>query len=130
MSLNYNLTKIKNYEKVCYTEDGALTRLTTGLTFMMPVIGMAGITAGTAKTVYLRIALYEQLFGPVREHERITMKQVLAHVGLTTNVASETDAKWERRTLKAFKRLTDFRLEELVPVLDRHRLDHGGADNV
>lgn len=130
MSLNFDLTKIKNYETVCYTEAGTLKGLTTGLIYLMPVIGMSGITTATAKTVYLRLATYEQLFGPVREHDRITLKQVLAHVGLTANVEPESDAKWERRIMQAFKRIVDFRLEELVPVLDRHRRDHGGTDSV
>lgn len=130
MSLNFNLSNIKNYETVCYNEDGTLRGLTTGLIYMMPVIGMSGITTATAKTVYLRLATYETLFGPVRGYERVTLKQVLAHVGLTANVEPESDAKWERRILKAFKRMHDFRLEEEIPVLDRRRLDHRGADNV
>ena len=142
MALNFSLTKIKNFEYVCYETGGMLTGLTLTLVWMMPVIGMPGITKATAKSVYLRIATYENLFGPMRGIENITMEEVLAHVGLTANVAFETDAKWERRIIKAFKQTTNYRwdvaeneritAEELrrPPVLDRHRLDHGGTDNV
>lgn len=142
MALSFNLTKIKNFADVCYETDGMLTGLTTTLVWMLPVIGMPGITKATAKFVYLRIATYEHLFGPMRGLEHITMEEVLAHVGLTANVAFETDAKWERRIMKSFKQTTNYRwdvaenertiAEELrrPPVLDRHRLDHGGTDNV
>lgn len=133
MALRFDLTKIKNFADVCYDKDGTMTGLATTLIWMLPVIGMPGITKPTARLVYLRLATYEQLFGPVRGEEYITMEDVLAHVGLTANVGAETDAKWERRILKAFKDVTLRRLdvaEERVPVLDRHRLDHGGTDNV
>ena len=142
MALNFSLTKIKNFEYVCYEKGGLLTGLTTTLVWMLPVIGMPGITKATAKFVYLRIATYENLFGPMRGLENITMEEVLSHVGLTANVAFETDAKWERRIMKSFKQTTNYRwdvaeneritAEELrrPPVLDRHRLDHGGTDNV
>ena len=142
MALSFNLTKIKNFADVCYEPGGMLTGLTTTLVWMLPVIGMPGITKATAKFVYLRIATYEHLFGAMRGLEYITMEEVLAHVGLTANVAFETDAKWERRIMKSFKQTTNYRwdiaemdritAEELrrPPVLDRHRLDHGGTDNV
>jgi hypothetical protein len=142
MALSFNLTKIKNFADVCYEPDGTLTGLTTTIVWMLPVIGMPGITKATAKFVYLRIATYENLFGPMRGLENITMEEVLSHVGLTANVAFETDAKWERRIMKLFKQITNYRwdgaenertaVERLhyPPVLDRHRLDHGGTDNV
>lgn len=142
MALSFNLTKIKNFADVCYETDGMLTGLTTTIVWMLPVIGMPGITKATAKFVYLRITTYEHLFGPMRGLEHITMDEVLAHVGLTANVAFETDAKWERRIMKSFKQTTNYRWDvaemdritaerlRLPPVLDRHRLDHGGTDNV
>ena len=142
MALSFNLTKIKNFADVCYETDGMLTGLTTDFVWMLPIIGMPGITKATAKFVYLRIATYENLFGPMRGLEHITMEEVLSHVGLTANVAFETDAKWERRIMKSFKQTTNYRwdlaemdriaAEELrrPPVLDRHRLDRGGTDNV
>ena len=142
MSLSYNLMKIKNYEAVCYGADGAVTEITSTLVWLMAVIGMPGITKATAKPVYRRIAMYESLFGSFRPLGHITMEQVLAHVGLTTNVAFETDAKWERRITKSFSRVADHswdvaetdrtNAERLrwPPVLDRNRLDRGGTDNV
>ena len=142
MALNFNMTKVKNFEQVCYETGGMLTGSTISIVWMLPVIGMPGITKATAKFVYLRIATYESLFGPLRGLEPITMEEVLAHVGLTANVGFETDAKWERRIMKSFKQTTNYRwdvaenerltAEELrrPPVLDRHRLDHGGTTSV
>jgi hypothetical protein len=137
MALNFNLTKIKNFADVCYDEVGMLTGLTTTLVWMLPVIGMPGITKATAQTVFLRIHLYESLFGPMRGVECFTMEEVLAHVGLTANVGFETDAKWERRIMKSFKQTTNYRwdvAENERTIGEEFRrqpvLDHGVTDNV
>jgi hypothetical protein len=135
MALNFNLTKIKNFTDVCYDEVGMLTGLTTTIVWMLPVIGMPGITKATAKFVYLRIATYEHLFGPMRGVEYITMEEVLAHVGLTANVGFETDAKWERRIMKSFKQTTNYRWdlaehERTTGEELRRSLFQGGTDNV
>ena len=141
MSLSYNLTKIENYEAICYDTDGAVTEVTTTLVWLMAIVGMPGITKANAKLVYRRIAMYEILLGSFRSLGRITMEQVLAHVGLTTNVTFETDRKCERRTIASFNQVANYRWDvaeqernaaerlRWPPVLDRNRLDHGGTDD-
>jgi hypothetical protein len=127
MALTYNLTKIKDYSTVCFNEDG-MKGLTTTLIWMLPVIGMPGITKATAQLVFLRIHLYESLFGPMRGVECFTMGEILSHIGLTANVAFETDAKWQRRILQSWHRTETYRLE--MPVLDRNHLANEVSDHV
>ena len=119
MALTYNLSKIEDYSTLCFNEDG-MKGLTTTLIWMMPVIGMPAITKGMAQSVFLRIHLYESLFGPMRGTQFITMGEVHSHIGLTANVAFETDAKWQRRILQSWHRTETYRLE--MPVLDRNHL--------
>lgn len=128
MSLNVNLTKIKNFKDVCYDTNGSLTMSTTTIAWMMPVIGMPGITKATAQTVFLRIHLYETLFEPIRGVGCFTMGEILSHIGLTANVAFETDTKWQRRILKSWHSTETYRLE--MPVLDRTHLANEVPDHV
>jgi len=127
MALTYNLTKIKDYSTLCFNEDG-MKGLTTTIIWMLPVIGMPGITKATARFVYLRIRLYESLFGPMRGVDFMTMGEIEAHIGLTANVAFETDAKWQRRILQSWHRTEGYRID--LPPLDRTHLANEVPDNV
>ena len=127
MALTYNLSKIDGYSTLCFNEDG-MKGLTTTMIWMMPVIGMPGITKATAQTAFLRIHLYESLFGPMRGVQCFTVGEILSHIGLTANVAFETDAKWQRRILQSWHRTETYRLE--MPVLDRTHLANEVPDNV
>lgn len=121
MSLNWNLTKVENHETKCFkiaTYDDAwrgikkgervLNDVTYTLIFGTIAAGLRGITAANADKFWARISAYEKLYGafirgtndkgePV--DEPLTYQDILDHIGLSTNVSDETDAKWAKRII-------------------------------
>lgn len=125
MSLNYDLQKIDNFRDLCYErkpldeltgggdwweEDGEGVRqnpVTKSLIFATMEVGLGSITKQNAVEFYARLSLVEKVRGAyVRRipedggrpvEEPITLEQVQAHIGLSTNVARETPARWAKR---------------------------------
>lgn len=116
MSLDWNLTKIKNYKEVCWqkNEDDTdrLNPVTDSLIWLTMGIGIGNITEDNASEVYCRIAMYEKLFGTMLSYWKdskkvsvpITPEDVHNHIGLFTNVSKETDAAWRKRIIQNFMR--------------------------
>lgn len=116
MSLNWDLTKIKNYKELCWekNEDDAsiLNPVTESLIWLTMGIGIGNITEDNASEVYCRVAMYEKLFGTMLSYWKdskkvsvaITPEDIYNHIGLSTNVSKETDAAWRKRTVQNFVR--------------------------
>jgi hypothetical protein len=116
MSLNWDLTKIENYEELCWNknEDDTvkLNVVTESLIFIGMAIGIGKISKENASEVYGRIAMYEKLFGATmcvfkgngKEQVFITPEDVYAHIGLSTNVGKETEASFRKRMTDNFMR--------------------------
>jgi hypothetical protein len=116
MSLNWNLTNIKNYEELCWqkNEDDTvkLNVVTESLIFIGMAIGIGKITEDNASEVFGRISMYEKLFGATmcvfndkgKEQVFITPEDVNAHIGLSTNVSKETEASFRKRMTDNFMR--------------------------
>lgn len=93
MSLNWDLTKIKDYKKVCWNGNEMNPRTNT-LIMMTMVIGIGEITEANAPEVFARLSFYETLRGAMmgRTLKRgykpapFTFEHVRAHIGLSTNV--------------------------------------------
>lgn len=112
MSLHWNLEQIEDHESVCfYEEDGELVMhpVTQTLIFMTVAVGMGSITAQNAPEFAARLDMLQKLDGPMmnrmsddgeRETFPLTTGDVIAHIGLVTNVAIETRTKWLSRTVK------------------------------
>lgn len=117
MSLNWNLSEIDNHDEICYVGEGderRLAGLTNALIQMTMLVGLGDITEANAREFYTRLKLLERLDGPflhdTKDGKRtpyyITARDVLAHVGLATNVSDETRAAWLKRQMKY--KLADF----------------------
>lgn len=129
MSLSYELSKIENYESVCFEEtpEGRRKRpVTEALIFHTIGTGIGEITEETLAEVYARINAREKLHGamvtnPVINHDNevvgwepyfITEEDVRQHIGLTTNVFPyEPRETWARRM---FEQAYDLRDEPYV----------------
>ena len=77
----------------------------------------------TGKEFATRVKVYQKMNGPWLlcksdpEKGRITTKQVMAHVGMTTNVSTETRTQWMSRMGKSFFRDADCGVRmDLKPV--------------
>jgi hypothetical protein len=127
MSLNWDLTKIKNSEEVCWekNEDGTdkLNPVTESLIWLTMGIGMGSITEDNQSDFYCRVAMYEKLFGTMLSYWKdskkvsvpITPEDIHNHIGLTTNVSKDTDASFRKRIVENFireqKRKFEYALE-------------------
>jgi hypothetical protein len=111
MSLNYDLTKIENYEEKCFIAGPGggqtLNPHTQDLVFLAMHIGMGAITKDNHKEFFRRVSIYEWLFGPhVSKVDRrtkrgfrpvlTTLQKVEHHIGLETNVAGTGKASWNK----------------------------------
>lgn len=105
MSLNWTVDNIKDWETVCSDGDGKQSPVTHALIMATMGIDMPGITEANVTEFAWRLALYQQLFGPllvgVEDDEFVNMpvttEDVIAHIGLSTNVAPVQRPRWLKR---------------------------------
>ncbi len=110
MSLTYELKDIKNFQALCFKDDPEdseqqlMQRTTYNLIWLSMPCGYGEITKKNAKLVFQRINLYERTFGAWGRNRVdgktvdvfITYKDVLNHIGLTTNVITESEAVFKK----------------------------------
>jgi len=121
MSLNYNLMKIEDYESRCMevaTEttfgrahkkgETVLKPLTHTLIFISMSVGLGRITAKNWDVWYARARTVEALDGAWRTQTEedgtrtpvfLTPADVHSHIGLSINVANESDPRWRKRVV-------------------------------
>lgn len=118
MSLNWNLTGIKDYEEVCFytaTEDDPRNGVTKGDRLLKPetnsliwltlITGVGwGITEQNIQEFVWRVKFYERLEGAMLHLDGkpmpYTEEQIRQHVGLSTNVSYEPRAEWLDRMFR------------------------------
>jgi hypothetical protein len=119
MSLNWNLTKIKNHKNLCWhiaaqddpgrgivKGDKVLSGTTETLIFSTMIIGIGKITEKNWREFFSRISLHEAVFGRLRINGkgapiRFKPEEVKSHIGLECNVVYDSDAKWLKRLYQA-----------------------------
>jgi hypothetical protein len=130
MSLDWNLTKIKNSDTICWEKDendnDKLNPVTESLIWLTMGVGYGSITEDNASDFYSRVAMYEKLFGTMlsywKDSEKIsvpiTPEDVNNHIGLSTNVSKDTDASFRKRIVENFirehKRKFDYAVKENI----------------
>lgn len=108
MSLDWNVGDVADFENVCFEQrdDGRYVRpVTNAIVMSTMATDMRGITEDTVDEFAWRLDLYQRMFGAliVEAHDGgfierfITVEEVRAHVGLSTNVAPQSRAKWLKR---------------------------------
>lgn len=116
MSLDWDLTKIKNCKEVCWEKDengnDKLNPVTESLIWLTMGIGIGSITEDNESDFYCRVVMYEKLFGTMLSYWKdskkisvpITPEDVHSHIGLRTNVSKDTDASFRKRIVENFMR--------------------------
>lgn len=103
MALNWNIAKVKEYEKVKTEAEWAVTNLLIWATMF---VGFRSITKDNYKEFYKRLHLYELVNGAFlykdRQPKYITEAQVERRIGLETNASTFSRTEFMRRTSKHY----------------------------
>ena len=103
MGLNWQLTNIENWEKVCRTEDGKLRGGTECLIYASLFVGLPVLDDPVA--FWTRLQAWERLVGAISSSgEPLSLDIVKAHKGLQTNASKDTDAQFWKRLRQAHER--------------------------
>ena len=109
MALRWDLTKVKDYKKVCFTKNGTtpedkidMNPITEVLIFATTFVQMNNITKKTYKEFHSRLKEFEVATGmrglvlntKTEEFRMPTLEEVQYHVGLTTNATTSDRRKW------------------------------------
>src|SRR3954463_2341013 len=107
MSLSWNVENVKDYEKVCWIgEKGDPERrinpVTETLVFGTMAVGMGSITENNVGEFAARFRVMEKVHGAflVKGGGKpwyLSDEDFIAHIGLYTNVSSETRPQWASR---------------------------------
>jgi hypothetical protein len=122
MALVWDLTDIANADEVCWLEapedmpmqgiskgDVVMNPVTNALIWATMTVDLPGITRENAPEFYTRLRFVERLDGPMLiraevdgkrpegEAAFITMREIVAHIGLKANVSQKTRSAWLSR---------------------------------
>lgn len=126
MSLNWNLKKIKDHEKLCWVPchevkgNVRLNSVTEVLIWLSLEIGLDEITEKNYKEFFIRVSLAEKLFGTylfnprdgdVHEPRPITLEDIKSHIGLDTNASNMTKTAFHKRMIDRFYREADEKIK-------------------
>ena len=113
MALHWDVTKVKNNAKVCWSvckADNRAAGLKAGETYMTSVtsalihitmsVGIGFITTANAAEFWARLRFLMELDNWSKE-SRLKWTDVQAHIGLVTNVSLDTRAAWSKRISKS-----------------------------
>lgn len=95
MSLDYNLTAVKDFKKRCIAEDGDLTPDTRNLIFATLAVGMPKITTKTAKKFAARLNVWEHVLGS----PTTSLEKVIEYAGLSTNADTLTTTQFRKKVM-------------------------------
>ena len=116
MSLNWDVTRVKNSDEVCFVErDGEthLSPVTNDLIWLTLGIGIGEITEKTAHEFYTRMLCHWGIDNYSKKERRVAWDYIVAHIGLSTNVfPKESSAKWMKKHVVYMKR--DNKIEKVV----------------
>lgn len=110
MSLDWELSEIKNKDEVCWVVDvdgnKRMSFTTETLLLLSPVVGLGRLQENNWHKWYKRLYMLEVVNGPSRAgvdkngnrvEVRIAPEEVRAHIGLKTNVIDESDSRFAKR---------------------------------
>ena len=102
MSLNWNIENVKDYKELTDSDDESV--VTQVIVFGTMGVGIGEITEKTAEEFFIRLRIWENLFGPSLimngEPTKITFAQVQRRIGLTTNVSFESKPNWNTKVAR------------------------------
>jgi hypothetical protein len=126
MSLNFDVSKIKDHEKVTTNpfDSNRWHPVTEALISCAMICGFSSITEKNVETVKDRIAQYQTAVGPLLAVQVgqmwITDADVEAHIGLSTNADSKTDKQWLEKLAKEllYEARWKSRSAQVIPARD------------
>jgi hypothetical protein len=115
MSLDWNAEAVVGINEM--EKDEVTGASVANFCWALMAVGVGRVTEANANEVFVRIQIWEALYGPIRYHyneENKTRKSIYGNldfvksmVGYSTNVSNETMLKWT-------KRITSRRVDELA----------------
>lgn len=113
MSLNWNVSNVRNSETVCFIgkdDERELREVTRSLIFLTMPVGINEITARNADEFIWRLEVIKMLdaaeYGePSRHSSWPGSDDVRAHIGLNTNASRVSEAKFLANWAKSLKRI-------------------------
>ncbi len=121
MSLDWNVGGIENWHEVCETtakHDRPMDGIKKGDKVWNPVtlclawaclhVELGAITTENYYRFYVRVATFEAIAGPFLDdpnnhNRRITLDEIKAHIGFTTNVTTTTPKRFEDKMARIAK---------------------------
>lgn len=101
MSLRWQVDKVEDYQVVCFNGDGAPKLMTEHLIWATMAVEMGEIRSDNVAEFYARLQImyrlgYSTHIGPAPEHAplRASPEDVVAHIGLHTNVPFRSRSQW------------------------------------
>lgn len=114
MSLDWDLREIKDRETLCWIKDGDEERLnpvTEAIIWKTIAVDIGRITEENYKEFAARTHVWEEVFGKsLRQGGQdlgLTVEDIKAHIGLSTNVSNRTRAQWQKRLSDTLLREAD-----------------------
>lgn len=109
MSLDWSVSKVNNYETVCFDEDEKLRAITEALVFGAMMIDVGGINKANIDEWHFRISFLKSIgvtwlerYVPNGSPESVypSYDDIADHLGLRTNVTTLARQKWIRQTIR------------------------------
>lgn len=143
MSLNWNVTKIKNHEKLCWVRDNSVPEtewtdkkgwkmnpITDVLIWITIAVDMGEITEKNAKEFYWRLRFREMFLnyktlnatnkqGKVVRNFNPTLSDIRQHIGLCTNVSTKSRAQFLANMQRIMKEQLNEKLYEEKKALTK-----------
>lgn len=96
MALNWNLGKIKDWEKVCLNADGSVSARTETIIWATMTVQLGQITEKNWQEFFVRLDFGNRLrsWGYT-----LTEEDIKDHIGLTTNVIDEPWSKYMKHIM-------------------------------
>ena len=125
MALHWDLSKVQDADTLCWVTDPKskkerMNKVTETLIGLLLAIGIGRITEKNALQVLARIKVIEKMYGAhlyTFENDQpkdrfYTWDDIKAHIGLTTNVSDETDAKFLKRHAQGLLQTCTWKAQE------------------
>lgn len=131
MSLNYNLTSIKQFDKLCYKRDNAVPKeqwtdnhgwlmnpITNGIIWLTIAVEMGEITEQNVNEFYWRMKFIEKFQqykilittrkdGKPGRGFNPSLNDIIRHIGLKTNVSTKTRGQFLTTQIKKMSEMLD-----------------------
>jgi hypothetical protein len=104
MALEYNLNNIHNSGLVCFREDGTMRADTYNLIWASMAVDLGKITKENIKEWKVRLKFLAIVDQECGSWDAISEELLTMHIGLSTNVANATRAKFKKKMIDTVER--------------------------